>query len=337
MKVGILLINLGTPDSYRVKDVRRYLRQFLSDPYVIDTHPVVRWLLLNCVILPFRPKNSAEAYQSIWTEQGSPLLVNSQQLAENLQQQLGAPFRVALGMRYGSPSIDQATKQLMGCDKIIVLPLFPQYSLAATETAIQAALDALKPHWHSDKITVVKDFFNDIEFIATQAQQIKKAMPNDFLKDHRDIVLFSYHGLPERQVIKASPSCHQCGMRLECPKITDTNRDCYRAQCYASSAALAQALGLKKNQYQTSFQSRLGRIPWIQPYTDQLQDKLVQQGVENILIACPSFVCDCLETLEEIGIRAAEQWQQAGGKHLILASCVNQRSEWLTALIKRLL
>lgn len=331
MTTGVLLINLGTPDSTSVNDVRKYLRQFLSDPYVIDINPIARFLLLNLVILPTRPKKSAEAYRAIWQDEGSPLLVNSVGLANNAQLELGDDFQVALGMRYGNPSIASAVEQLKLCDEIIVLPLFPQYSLAATETAIQHAMRAVKPHWADQKIKVIRDFYDNDTFIAAQAALVHATLQTSS-NDSR-MVLFSYHGLPERQIDKASPCVTLCDKQNTCPAINDVNRDCYRAQCYATSRALADKLNLTEKQYMTSFQSRLGRIPWIKPYTDELLDQLIKQGIKHLIIACPSFVCDCLETLEEIGIRAREQWLTAGGDSLSLVPCVNSNAHWVCNLI----
>lgn len=331
MTKGVLLINLGTPDSPSTKNVRRYLREFLSDPYVIDTPALVRWLLLNLVILLTRPKKSAEAYQSIWdAERGSPLLFYSQDLCNNVAVALGDDYRVALGMRYGKPSIANAVGQLQDCDEITVLPLFPQYSLAATETAIQVAKKQLA-HLNN-KVTVIKDFYEQPTFIKAQAELIQTALQTTSTSSRK--VIFSYHGLPERQIHKAASCELLCDMQAACPKISTQNRDCYRAQCYATSRALATQLALNESDYLTTFQSRLGRIPWIKPYTDHSLTELAKQGIKHLVIACPSFVCDCLETLEEIGMQAQEQWQAEGGETLTLVPCVNSMADWVTDLIK---
>jgi ferrochelatase len=306
---GLLLINLGTPNSPSVTDVRKYLRQFLFDPYVIDINPIARWLLLNLIILPLRPKKSAHAYQSIWTAAGSPLLVNSQQLADNAQKIVGSDYQVILGMRYGKPSIESAVKQFGPIDELVILPLFPQYSLAATESAIQAALTAAKKILPLDRISVIKDFYDAPKFISAQAElisQVLSAQPVEKL-------ILSYHGLPERQ----SKKCD------------------YRAQCYATSQALAKQLELAPDFYCTTFQSRLGRTPWIKPFTDEMLIELAAQGIKRVAVACPSFVCDCLETLEEIGMRAQEQWLELGGEQLILVPCVNGNAAWVADLLVR--
>jgi ferrochelatase len=326
---GILLINLGTPDSPSVRDVRSYLKEFLSDPYVIDIPSIARWLLLNLIILPTRPKKSAHAYQSIWTQAGSPLLVNSELLAKNAQETLGENYQVALGMRYKKPSIKSAIDQLKNCDELIILPLFPQYSLAATETAIQAALKIAEKIWPLDKIKVIKDFYNQPAFIKIQAELIKTS-----LQQHKvEKLILSYHGLPERQVNKSCEYQLQCGYPNACAAINSKNANCYRAQCFATSQAIINELALNNDFCLTTFQSRLGRTPWIKPYTDDFLMELAKQGVKNIAIACPSFICDCLETLEEIGIRAKEQWQQLGGESLILIPCINNNANWIKSLI----
>ncbi len=331
---GLLLINLGTPNSPSVKDVRAYLREFLSDPYVIDINPIARFLLLNLVILPTRPKASAALYQNIWTEKGSPLLVNTELLAQYAQELLGPSFKVSLGMRYGNPSIELAVDELMGCDEIIVLPMFPQYSSAATETAIQKALGYTKTYWSDEQVTIIKDFYKTPRFISAQANLLKETIEKVPAEEDYQVV-FSYHGLPERQIKKVSTFHTICNGQKACPIISDINRNCYRAQCYETTRALAAELNLPETSYTTAFQSRLGRIPWIKPYTDELLPELAKQGVKNIVIACPSFVCDCLETLEEIGLRAREQWKEEGGDNLWLVPCVNADANWIAELVEQ--
>lgn len=308
-KKGILLINLGTPDNCDPKSVRRYLKQFLNDPWVIDLPVLARWFLVNCLIIPHRYKKSAAAYQKIWLQSdspvkaGSPLLVHSQAMKEALALELGTEYQVELGMRYGNPSIQTAVEKLKNCDIVRVLPLFPQYANASTGSAI-AEFQKLAKHWGVKKVSVQEDFYEHPGFIAAYADVIRKYKA--------DMVLFSYHGLPERQLGK-SPRC-------------------YKTQCYATSHALAQHLGFSKKEYAVSFQSRLGRTPWIKPYTDFMLPELIQQGIKNLAIACPSFVADCLETLEEINIRAREQWKSLGGNELVFIPCLNAEPQWITAL-----
>lgn len=314
MQKGLLLINLGTPDGADVRSVRRYLKEFLSDPRVIDLPSPIRYALLYAFILPFRPKKSAHAYQSIWTEKGSPLLLNGKALQSAVQQQLGGEWKVALGMRYGQPSIASALEELSDCSKICVFPLFPQYSSAATGSALEKLMDIQKKARILPELHIVRDFYRAPYFIQAQAERIRPHL------EGADHLIFSYHGLPQRQLEKegCQPVCLQ-----PCALETKPNAGCYRAQCFASSHALAEALGMNKQQYTTAFQSRLGQTPWIQPYTDATLADLAAKGVKNILISCPSFASDCLETIEEIGIAAKEQWQRAGGTSLQLIPCVN--------------
>ena len=321
MKKGVLLINLGTPDSPSVSDLRRYLRQFLSDPRVIDIPKLARFFLVNCLILPIRPKKSAKAYQSIWTDSGSPLLVHSIQIQETLQSELGKDVEVALAMRYGQPSIKQALSQLAFCNHITIIPLFPQYSSAATGSAIEAVLAQIKQKTVIPNLTVINEFYSHPLFISAYANLIRQYTA--------DFYLFSYHGLPERQIIKSGckTSC-----KTVCPKITSSNANCYKAQCYHTTKLIAQELNLDSDSFMTSFQSRLGKTPWITPYTDETLDVLIKKGVKNISVCCPSFVADCLETLEEIGINAKEQWLRLGGEQFNLIPCLNQDATFIAML-----
>lgn len=322
---GILLINLGTPDNCDPKSVRRYLKQFLNDPMVIDLPGIARWFLVNCLIIPRRYKNSAAAYQKIWLKgnapleagkAGSPLLVYSEAMKEALAIELGAGYQVELGMRYGNPSIQTAVEKLKGCDTLSVLPLFPQYASAATGSAIAEFLKIVSKstQWNSSATRIQENFYQDPGFIGAYAHIIQKHIQEDIkgLSQKPDMILFSYHGLPERQLHKSTP--------------------CYKTQCFATSDALANVLGLSKNQYRVSFQSRLGRTPWIKPYTDLILPEFIQQGIRNIAIVCPSFVADCLETLEEINIRAREQWQSLGGNEFTFIPCLNTEPLWIKAM-----
>jgi len=324
MKKGLLLINLGTPDAPNAAAVRRYLQEFLSDYRVIDLPAPVRYLLLYAFILPFRPKKSAHAYQTIWTEQGSPLLVNGQRLVDKLQTVLGKPFHVVLGMRYGNPSIEQALQQLSDCSQITVLPLYPQYSSAATGSSLEKVMMLLSKQLNHPSLTIVRDFYHHPGFIQPQAKIIQP-----FLATH-DHLLFSYHGIPERHIVNGG--CEQVCQQA-CPPVSQ-NESCYRAHCYATSNALAKTLNLADDFYSTAFQSRLGKMPWIKPYTDHLLPQLAQQGIKRLAVCCPSFTADCLETLEEIGLRAREQWRALGGEDLTLIPCVNDNDDWVSGIIQ---
>lgn len=328
-KTGILLINLGTPDQPDTKSVRLYLREFLSDPRVIDLPAFPRWLLLNLIILPFRPKESSKAYQEIWTDEGSPLLINSQQLTKAVAAKVGDDYEVVLGMRYGSPSIPSAIEQLKHCQQIKVLPLFPQYSSAATGSAIEKVLNTVAKQWNTPSLSIINSFYDHPQFISAYAKIIQKTLADK----KPDMLLFSYHGLPERH-IKKSGCKAQCDLKEACPSMNDNNQYCYRAQCYQTSKLLAEKLNLTDNQYITTFQSRLGRLPWIQPYTDIELPKLAAHGIKNIAVACPSFTADCLETIEEIGMRAKEQWQGLGGENLTLIPCLNTDDDWVEGVVQ---
>lgn len=327
MNTGVLLINLGTPDECDTASVRRYLTQFLNDPRVVDLPTVRRWLLVNLLIVPFRAKKSAHAYQQIWSQEGSPLLANSIKLQRKLQFALGNQYQVEIGMRYGNPSIESALKKLAACTKLIILPLFPQYTSAATGSALEVALKTIAADWNVPEIIVKSNFYNQPEFINAFADNIKSAVGNKKI----DTLLFSYHGLPERHITK-SECLAACDHQRACPDITRNNEFCYRAQCYDTSRLIASALHLTTDDYHVSFQSRLGKTPWIKPYTDLLLPDLIKQGKKNIAVVSPSFVADCLETLEEINIRTRAQWRALGGEEFIFVPCLNDSELWVQAL-----
>lgn len=327
MRQGVILINLGTPENFDKRSVRRFLKEFLSDPRVVDIPWIFKNLLLYLFILPFRPKQSAKAYAAIWDAQkGSPLLYHTQQLVTQLQAYMGEAYLVEVGMRYGQPSIAQAVEKLLkkGCDKLLAIPLFPQYSGAASGSSIEKLLDNLKGLGNIPHLQVIADFYDAPAFIAAQALLIKP-----FLKVQK--VLFSYHSLPQRQIIKNTVGCRDC-LKGACPSITASNRFCYRAQCFATSRLLAQQLGLALDQYEVVFQSRLGRAQWIEPEIQHRMRILAQEGVKDLLVACPSFVVDCLETLEEIGIQAQALWQRLGGETFTLVPCLNAHPAWVEVL-----
>lgn len=323
---GLLLLNLGTPDAPTTRAVRRYLAEFLSDPRVIDINPVGRWLLLHGVILRVRPAKSAHAYQAIWdAERGSPLLAHSRDLAAGVAAALGDDWCVELAMRYGKPSIAAALERLRaaGVGRIVVLPLFPQYAASSTATAVARVMELAGSEWDVPAITVVPAFHADEGFLAAW-----EAVAAPALRDARaDHVLMSFHGLPERQIRKSDPS-GQCLTDGCCERAA--NPGCYRAQCYATARALAARL--RVTDYTVCFQSRLGRTPWIQPHTDVLLDQLAARGVKRLAVLCPAFVADCLETLEEIGIRARAQWKAAGGDELTLVPSLNASPAWISAI-----
>lgn len=329
---GLLLINLGTPDEPTSAAVRRYLRQFLSDPYVIDINRFGRWMLLNAIILPFRPKKSAAAYRKIWHERGSPLLYHSEDLSDEVQRRLGSKWKVALAMRYGRPSIETSLKSLRqaGVDRVIAIPLYPQYAASSTLTSETAVRTATSELWKSIDLRFVGAFYDDVKFIDAFAD-VGRPILSEKASEH---VLFSFHGLPERHIRRCDQTARHC---LEaddcCDRIVDANKNCYRAHCFATARALASALGLADGSWTVSFQSRLGRTPWIQPFTDVVIPELAAAGVKRLAVFCPAFVADCLETLEEIGIRANEQFCDAGGEQLTLIPSLNSTDKWCDAVV----
>ena len=319
MTVGVLLAQLGTPASPTARDVRRYLREFLGDPRVIDIPGPARWLLVNAIIAPTRAPNSARAYQKIWSDEGSPLLVYGQALASALGKLLGEDYRVVLGMRYGEPTLAAALDALEDCDEIRVMPLFPHDASSSSGSAAARVMELAAQRWNVPRVRILPSFYDDPGFIAAQAELARPVL-DEAEPEH---VLFSYHGLPERQIRKSDPSGVHCFRASCCDAIGPANARCYRAQCFATTRALIAELGLDAGRCSTSFQSRLGRTPWIQPFTDLVLPELAASGVKRLAVLCPAFVADNLETLEEIGIRATEQWQELGGERLALVPCVN--------------
>ncbi|MFN7133932.1 MAG: ferrochelatase [Myxococcales bacterium] len=329
---GLLLINLGTPDAPTTPAVRRYLREFLSDPRVIDLSPVGRWLLLNLVILPFRPAKSAHAYQKVWTDRGSPLLFHSVDFTEKVRARLGARWKVELGMRYGAPSLASALEKLKAAhvERLVVLPLYPQYSSAANGSSLEEIFRVLGPLPAVPPLLALEEFFDDPGFIDAFA-----AVGRPVLDEKRpDHVLFSFHGLPERQVKATESVPGHCAFDEGCcARISEANRHCYRAQSFATARLIAERLGLPAERWSVSFQSRLGRTPWIKPYTDEVLPALRARGVRRVAVFCPAFVADCLETLEEIAIRAREDFLSQGGEDLTLVPSLNATDAWVDAAV----
>lgn len=329
MKTGVLVVNLGSPDAPTTDAVRRYLAEFLNDPRVIDMNPIGRWLLLNLIILRFRPAKSAHAYQQIWTDAGSPLIVHGAALTAGLQAAL-PECEVVLAMRYGNPSIAKGLAELRaaGVDRVIVFPLYPQYASSTTGSVLEAVYAEAAKAWNTPFIQVVPPFWDDADFLDAFAEvgrpEVVGAEP-----DH---VVFSFHGLPERHVVKSDESggshCLRDGC---CDVLTDANRNCYRAQCVHTARGLAERLGLGPERYTISFQSRLGKVPWIQPYTEDVLVELGGKGVKRLAVMCPAFVADCLETLEEIAMRNAEDFEAAGGESLTLVPSLNSHPAWIQA------
>jgi protoporphyrin/coproporphyrin ferrochelatase len=325
-KKGVLLVNLGSPDSPAVGDVRKYLREFLMDERVLDAPYPVRFGIVHFAILPTRPKQSAEAYAKIWSPEGSPLVATSRKVQAELQRRVPVP--VELAMRYRNPSIKSGLTRLReaGVEELLLIPLFPHYAMSSYETAVERVKELLARVAPRMSLQVVPPYYDAPDYIAALA-----ASTAEYLQQGYDHLLFSFHGLPERHLRKTDPSCAHC-LRVErcCEMPHAAHERCYRAQCFRTVEAFARKAGVVR--YSVAFQSRLGREPWLQPYTDQEIARLARDGIKKLLVICPAFVSDCLETLEEIGIRGREIFQEAGGRELVLIPCLNEHPRWLDAL-----
>ena len=325
---GVLLINLGAPDSTAPEDLKRYLREFLSDPRVLDSPKLIRQAVLNFLILPSRPADAAHAYKQVWTEEGPPLVVSGYRQRDLLRERLDIP--VELAMRYGNPSTASAAQQLVarGVDNIFVVPLYPHYAMSSYETAAVRALDEIRNIDPSCRVTIQPPFFADDDYIEALRQGVAP-----YLESEWDAVLFSYHGIPERHVRKGDVSRAWCLQHRDCCDLAHpAHATCYRAQAFATTRALAAAAAIPDDRWYLSFQSRLGRDPWLQPFTDHLLTDLPSRGVKRLLVLCPSFVSDCLETLEEIDIRGREDFMKAGGHSFTYIPCLNESPAWLDTL-----
>jgi len=329
---GLLLVNLGTPASPRPADVRRYLREFLMDPRVFDLPTWRRWLLVHLLILPFRPRASGHAYAQIWTSEGSPLLTHTRALAAKVAARLGPDLHVEVAMRYGQPSIASALDRLRkrGVDRVVVFSLYPQYSSAATGSVIEkVALEAGRC-WNTPYLHVIPPFYDHPGFIHACAEAARPVLE----ESAPDKVFLSFHGLPERHVTRSDATGAHCLRRDDCcARIVEANRHCYRAQCFATARLLGDALGVPESRRIVCFQSRLGRTPWIRPHTDELLVAEARAGARSAVVLCPAFVADCLETLEEIGIRGRRAWIESGGERLALAPAVNASDAWADAIV----
>jgi ferrochelatase len=336
MKTGVLLINLGTPDSPSTADVRKYLREFLMDPKVIDINPVSRWFLINLIIAPTRAPKSAALYKTIWTEEGSPLLFHGQKLAKKVQALLGNDMPVVLGMRYQSPSLKNALIELrdQNVDRIIALPLYPQYSSAATGSTIDELNELKKEIKNLSEIKIIERFHHLPEYMDAMMDVAKQYDHTQY--DH---VIFSFHGVPERQITKTSAELGdgKCSFGSCCEVITDRNKYCYRANCIQTAREMAKRLNIPKERYTICFQSRLGRTPWLQPFSDHVVIDLAKQGKKKLLAFSPAFVADCLETIHEIAVEYDELFREHGGEKVQLVPSLNSNDSWAEAIRKMIL
>ncbi len=328
---ALLLVNLGSPASTDVADVRRYLNQFLMDPYVIDLPWPVRRLLVSLILIR-RPEQSAHAYASIWWDEGSPLVVLSRRLQQAMAQ-VWPHGPVELAMRYGEPSIETQLCALagQGITRVTLAPLYPQFADSTVTTVIEKAKRVLRDRKLSVELSVLPPFYDQPEYLDALVQSARPHLAQNF--DH---LLLSFHGLPERHLKKLDVTGTHCCQAKDCCATAPAEvlATCYRAQCLRSAEAFAAQMGLAADQWSVSFQSRLGRAKWIEPYTEQHLVALAGQGVKKLLVMCPAFVADCIETLEEIGDRGSEQFRAAGGEELVLVPCLNDHPSWVAALTR---
>ena len=332
MKRAILLMNLGSPDSTSVPDVKRYLDEFLMDERVIDKPWLFRALLVKGIIVPFRAPKSAEAYKTIWTKEGSPLLVISRQLRDAVQVQLPEP--VAIAMRYGNPSpkaaFDSLQKAHPGLEEVIAIPMYPHYAMSSYETAVVYAREQYEEGDYKFRLSMIKPFYNDSDYLNALAESIRP-----YLDQPYDRILFSYHGIPERHIRKSDITGSHCLKTADCcNRPSPAHEFCYRHQCFDTSKSIATMLNIPTEKWEQSFQSRLGRDPWLQPYTAKRFEEFPKEGVKRLIIVCPAFVSDCLETLEEIAVEGRDSFLEAGGEAFTVIPCLNLNPLWIKSMVK---
>lgn len=323
-KKGILLVNLGSPRSTAVKDVKEYLDEFLMDERVIDYRWIFRALLVRGIILNTRPAKSAEAYKTVWTDKGSPLIVITEKVQEKLQKIVDVP--VEIGMRYARPSIETGIKKLVdqGVSEIVLFPLYPQYAMSTTESVIEKAEEVRKKKFPKVRINYIQPFYHRDIYINCLAESIKEKLPENF-----DALQFSYHGVPERHIYKTDPT-KTCNLNDCCSRESNPSHQfCYRHQCFDTTKKVIEKLSLPREKTIVSFQSRLGKDKWMEPYTDETLETIPSKGIKNLAIVCPAFVSDCLETLEEISVEGKEQFLHAGGEHFHYIPCLNDEDRWI--------
>jgi ferrochelatase len=329
MNKAVLLVNLGSPDSPSVSDVRRYLREFLMDGRVMDVAWPWRALIVGIILIK-RPRQSAGAYHKIWMPEGSPLIVTSRHVQAELQKRVNAP--VELAMRYQNPPIPNAIRKLRECgvDELFLIPLFPHYAMSSYESVVERVKGTAAKLAPQMRIVVQPPYFDSPDYIAALV-----ASAENHLRQGYDHLLFSFHGIPERHLLKSDPTGGHCLVKENCCDVASpAHATCYRAQCFKTVAAFVTKAGIPAGKFSVSFQSRLGHGPWLKPYTDFELAALPKRGVKKLLVICPTFVSDCLETLEEIGIRGRETFLNAGGKEFTQIPCLNEHPLWIAALEK---
>ena len=328
---GLLLINLGSPDSTSISDVKKYLDEFLMDKRVIGKSYIFRWILVKLIILNFRPKKSAKAYKKIWWKEGSPLIVLSRRLFKKVSDLMQIP--VALAMRYGSISIYNGLKELndKGVDEFIILPLYPHYAMSSYETVVEKVKEEVEINFPENKIKVIEPFYDDPKYIELLSLKIK-----DTIKDiEYDHILFSYHGIPVSHLKISDPTNTHCYKLQNCCSVdSKAHKTCYKHQVTITTELVAKYLGLEREKYSISFQSRLANEPWLKPYTDSELERLAKEGKKNMVVVTPAFVTDCLETLEEIVMEAKDEFLEAGGENYYYVPCLNDDDNWAKLISK---
>ena len=332
-KKGVLLVNLGTPDSPSVKDVRKYLREFLMDKYVIDLPYIYRWFLVNIIIATFRGPKSAKIYQQLWTENGSPLLYYGKRVEKLVQEKMGESYFVRLAMRYQNPSIKKVLEQFKqnNITDLVVIPMYPQFASSSTLSSIKKVESVLVELNYHPKVKMVENFVSNKKFIQAFAENGIK----HWLTGKYDKVMFSFHGIPERHILN---DCTDDSCKLNevcCKNYTQQNKLCYRAQCYETARLIATEMGLNESQFDVAFQSRLEtrtRDPWLKPYTDLVVADYPKNGIKNVLAFSPSFISDCLETTIEVGEEFKEIFHENGGENWQLVESLNENPTWIEAI-----
>ncbi len=328
---GVLLVNLGSPESPTATDVKPYLDEFLMDERVIDTPKWLRNIIVRGIILRTRPKKSAEAYKKIWWKEGSPLVVISERFAEKVKKHTTMP--IALGMRYGSMSIKKALQELKnkGVDEVLLVPLYPHYAMSSYETVVVKTMEVQEESFPEMKLTTLPAFYKNVEYIKVLSESIAEGLKG-FDYDH---ILFSYHGIPERHIRKSDPTRFHCKIDGNCCNVNSVaHNTCYRHQCFDTTKNVKAYLGLPEDKVSNSFQSRLPNDPWLKPYTDFEFERLAKEGKKNLAVITPAFVSDCLETLEEIAMEGKNQFQEAGGGDYIHIPCLNDNDAWVAVMAK---
>lgn len=331
MKKGVLLLNLGSPDSTEIADVRKYLKEFLMDERVIDISPTLRSLVVNAFILPFRPKRSGEAYAKVWTPEGSPLVVTSEKVQQKVQE--GVELKIYLAMRYGNPSIADTIQQMKkdGVEDVLIFPLYPHYAMSSYETVVVKVMEELASIAPTMTSQLVQPFYQDDDYIDALVSSAKPYLEQDF-----DLLLFSYHGIPERHLRKSDPSHAHCLTSHCCDYAHPAHATCYKHQGIVTTLKFVAKAGIPEGKYAISYQSRLGRDPWLQPYTDFELERFAQEGKKKMLVICPAFVSDCLETLEEIAMEGKEEFLSAGGESFAQIPCLNEHPSWIAFIQKQI-